>query len=155
MIYNEQDFKNSYSSYAGLDNHKISQREKDANDKLWYKYHIDQINNKSFHRNSMFTLHNDFRNMKVNYDLYNNRLNKDDFAYVCKPYGEQVGELPAELTNRDIISRKIKYLEGIEAKRPFNWKLVAINEEATTRKETLKFNKIKDYVINSIMQPIE
>ena len=148
------DVDKSYKQDGNLDRHKLSQKEKDANNKAWYKYHIDNINNNSFNRSFMFNLHNEYKNMKVNYDLYNNRLNKEDFNYICKPYGDQLGELPAELTNRDIISRKIKYLEGIELKRPFSWNILATNEEATTRKETLKFQKIQKFVIDSIMSDI-
>ena len=93
--------------------------------------------------------------MKVNYDLFNNIINKTDFEHVCYPFGKEVGELPADFTNKDIISGKIKALIGMEMRRPFSWKIVAVNEEATTRKEQQEFSMIRDFVVNSILQPIK
>ena len=93
--------------------------------------------------------------MKVNYDLFNNVINKADFEYVCYPFGKEVGELPADFTNKDIISGKIKALLGMEMRRPFSWKIVATNPEATTRKEEEEFSRLKDFVVNSIIAPIK
>ena len=92
--------------------------------------------------------------MKINYDLFNNRINKTDFDYVCSPFGSEIGELPADFSNKDIISGKIKALLGMEMKRPFSWKVVATNEEATTRREQVEFGKLKEFVISNIMTPI-
>lgn len=136
---------------------RLTQAKKDANDKEWYKEQLNVLSNKSFSSLGIYegTDITDYKRMKVNYDLFNNIINLRDFEYVCKPYGSQVGELPAQLTNRDIISPKIKVLIGMEMKRPFSWKVMAVNEEATTRKEQEEFGKIKEYVINSILQPIK
>ena len=94
------------------------------------------------------------KEIKINYDLFNNILNIKDMEIVCNPFGSDIGEMPAKMTNRDIVSGKIKALIGMELKRAFPWKVIAVNKEATTRKEKETFNKIKDYVINSIMLPI-
>ena len=79
--------------------------------------------------------------MKINYDLFNNKLNLKDFESVCYPMGKEVGKLPVDLTNKDIVSGKIKALLGMEMRRPFSWTILAVNEEATTRKEEEEFGR--------------
>jgi hypothetical protein len=93
--------------------------------------------------------------MQINYDLYNNILNKEDFDYVMKPYGNEVGEMPASLNNKDIVSGKINAILGIDENMPFVWTAIATNSEATTRREQEEFGRMKQYVIEQIMQPIQ
>lgn len=140
---------------------RLTRAQKEANDKKWFKDQLRSLNKISFSTGSMFGLTNlgrgisDYRRMKVNYDLFNNIINKADFEHVCYPFGKEAGELPADFTNKDIISGKIKALLGMEMRRPFSWKVVATNPEATTRKEEEEFSRLKDFVINSIIAPIK
>ena len=140
---------------------RLTRAQKEAHDKKWFKDQLRSLNKISFSTGSMFGLTNlgrgisDYRRMKVNYDLFNNVINKADFEHVCYPFGKEAGELPADFTNKDIISGKIKALLGMEMRRPFSWKIVATNPEATTRKEEEEFSKLKDFVVNSIIAPIK
>ena len=140
---------------------RLTRAQKEANDKKWFKDQLRSLNKISFSTGSMFGLTNlgrgisDYRRMKVNYDLFNNVINKADFEHVCYPFGKEAGELPADFTNKDIISGKIKALLGMEMRRPFSWKVVATNPEATTRKEEEEFSRLKDFVVNSIIAPIK
>lgn len=140
---------------------RLTRAQKEASDKKWFKDQLRSLNKISFSTGSMFGLTNlgrgisDYRRMKVNYDLFNNVINKADFEHVCYPFGKEAGELPADFTNKDIISGKIKALLGMEMRRPFSWKVVATNPEATTRKEEEEFSKLKDFVVNSIIAPIK
>lgn len=140
---------------------RLTRTQKEAHNKKWFKDQLRSLNKISFSTGSMFGLTNlgrgisDYRRMKVNYDLFNNVINKADFEHVCYPFGKEAGELPADFTNKDIISGKIKALLGMEMRRPFSWKVVATNTEATTRKEEEEFSKLKDFVVNSIIAPIK
>lgn len=135
---------------------RLTQAEKDANDKEWYKEKADFFDRHSFGASgfSGFTGIDPYRRKKVNYDLFNNIIDIKDLEYVCQPFGSEVGELPANFANRDIVSTKIKVLLGMEMKMPFSWKVVAVNEDATTRMEQQEFGMVKDYVINEITRPI-
>ena len=95
---------------------RLTQKQKDANDKAWYKKMLDRQHAMSFTRATGLGGVSNYRRMKINFDLFNNILNPSDFEYVCQPYGAQVGELPATMTNRDIVSGKIKVLLGMEMK---------------------------------------
>lgn len=141
--------------------YRLSSKEKEANDKQWYKDNIRSLNKVAFNQGSQFlqleslSASSDYHRMKVNYNLFNNTINKTDFERVCFPFGKNAGELPADFTNKDIVSGKIKALLGMEMRRPFSWKIIATNPEATTRKEQEEFKLIKDYVVNSILIPIK
>lgn len=135
---------------------RLTQKRKDANHKQWYKDQADLIDNHANTSGSTLATFNseNFSGKKLNYDLFNNSINMKDFLYICKPFGAKGGELPARFTNRDIVSGKIKVLLGIEMKMPFSWRIIATNEEATTRKEQEEFGRIREFVINEVMQPI-
>lgn len=140
---------------------RLTRTQKESGDKKWFKDQIRSLNKISFSSGSMFGLTDlgggisDYRRMKVNYDLFNNIINKTDFEHVCYPFGKEAGELPVDFTNKDIISGKIKALLGMEMRRPFSWKVVATNPEASTRREEEEFGRLKEYVINSIIAPIK
>lgn len=138
----------------------LSEKQKNRLDKYWFKEKLRLIAGKSESAGGAFGLTEDgqysrFKTLKVNYDLMNNKINKADFDHVCKPFGDKVGQLPADFTNKDILSGKVKALQGMEMKRPFSYKLVAVNEEATTRKEEHEMSMLREFVINSIMEPIQ
>lgn len=139
---------------------RLTQAEKNANNKQWYQDQADLLDRHSFSSSGTLSFGgvSDFTRKKVNYDLFNDIIKMSEFEYVCKPFGNvgggEIGSLPANFANRDIVSGKIKVLLGMEMKMPFSWKIVATNEEATTRKEQEEFGRIKNYVINEIMRPI-
>lgn len=141
-------------------NQRLTRKQKEAGDKRWYKDQIDTLDRVSFSKGGVFgfsefgTGISEYRRMKVNYDLFNNIINKTDFESICYPFGKEVGSLPADFSNKDIISGKIKALLGMEMRRPFSWKVVATNEEATTRREQEETQRLKDFVVSSIMNPI-
>lgn len=139
---------------------RLTRKQKNKGGKMWFKNQVDHFDRISFSNTSSFVFNgaassvSEFRKMKVNYDLFNNIIDKRDFEHICAPFGTEVGELPADFTNKDIISSKIKALIGMEMRRPFAWKCIATNEEATTRREQEEFSRLKEYVTNSIMTPI-
>ena len=138
-----------------FNNQRISRAEKEKNKKQWYKDKIkilDAHSNKTVYGYDGIS---EYHRMKVNYDLFNNILDTRDFEYITKPFGEEGGELPAKMTNRDILSGKIKAIIGMERRRGFDYKLFAVNPDATTRREQEEFGKIREYVVNNIMLPIK
>lgn len=139
---------------------RLTRKQKNAGDKLYFREQLDNLDKVSFINGGLFSFGGDhdsiseYRKMKVNYDLFNNIISKTDFEHVCSPFGKEVGELPADFTNKDIISGKVKALLGMEMKRPFSWKVAATNEESTTRIEQKETELLKEFVNNSIMMPI-
>lgn len=132
---------------------RLTYSQKNANGKQWYKDWADYLINRYISHDDVFRI-NIRKHIKVNYDLFNNRVDLKELEYVCKPYGMDMENLPAKMQNRDIVSPKIKALLGMELKRPFAWKVKATNPEATNRKEQKYFQMIKEWVIGEIMKPI-
>lgn len=97
-----------------------------------------------------------FTNDKVNYDLYNNIINADDFKYVTNPYGIKEGDYPAKLNNYNIITPKLKLLEGEEIKRPFNFRVAAVNSEAVSQiqeqKKELLLRYLESELVNELVK---
>lgn len=141
-------------------NQRLTRRQKDAQDKRWFKDQLDILDKIAFAKSGIFGFTengvgiSEYRRMKINYDLFNNIINRSDFENVIYPFSREVGELPIDFTNKDIISSKVKALMGMEMRRPFSWKVVATNPEATTRKEQEQTNRLKDFVVSTIMLPI-
>jgi hypothetical protein len=131
---------------------RLTQKEKDSEDYQWYKDQADLLD--ASREQSGFGGVSEYKRKKVNYDLFNNIIDLKDFSYVCQPFGAETGELPAQMTNRDIVSGKIKVLLGMEMKMPFSWSVVAVNEEATTRKEQEEARQIREFVVSEVTKPI-
>lgn len=137
---------------------RLSYKQKEANGKKWYKDQIElyvkehgtYLGYSNFEEDISET-----RRMLTVYNLMNNILDLEDFNYICKPFGEELGELPARMVNRDILSGKIKAILGMEMKTPFVWNAVAVNPEATTRREETEYKLIKQHLVQKIMLPIE
>ena len=146
--------KTRYEMSTVKQNQRISNTEKNADNKAWYRQKADMIDNQHTMSNYISGEVSEYKRMKVNYDLFNNKLDLKDFEYVCKPFGSEVGELPARMVNRDIVSGKVKSMLGMEMKRPFSWNVIATNPEATTRKEQEEFKRIQEYVIAEVLKPI-
>ena len=135
---------------------RISKKQKTKNDYAWAKSVIDEIERQSSdNRLDVSTSLSSSDRKKVNYDLFNGKLDREDFEYVCKPYGMDVGEMPAELRHYDIMSPKLRVLFGEEIKRPFNYKVVSTNPEAITDKERQKADLLRQYITEQIQQKVQ
>ena len=136
-----------------MEKQRLSRKEKEAENFKWYKEKIDSLLPNGYGSFDSFKVLNNLK-YKVIYDLYNGRLDEDEYKTVCIPYGETVGKLPTKIKNFDLLSRKIKAILGIEMKRKFMYKAVAINPEATTRREEEEFNRIKEWIYKEAMDPL-
>ena len=83
----------------------LSISEKNKNDKQWYKDTIDSLIQTTFFSN-VESSGLDKQQMEVNYNLFNGLIDEKDFEYVYKPLGGESANLPADFTNKDIISAK-------------------------------------------------
>ena len=134
---------------------RLTLAQKNANDFQWFKDRANNIRGLAFTNATYNNQISEYKRKKVNYDLFNGIIDVRDFEHVCKPFGAEAGELPATFSNKDIVSTRIKKVLGMEMKRPFSWTITAVNEEATTRKEEHQFGLIREYVVSSIMTPIQ
>lgn len=97
---------------------------------------------------------NYFTKDKVNYDLYNNIINREDFTYVTNPYGIE-DQFPARLNNYNIITPKLKLLEGEEIKRPFNFRVAAVNSEAVSQIQEKRKQLLIQYLESELITDLQ
>lgn len=133
---------------------RLTFAQKNKNGQQWYREYADRLDSQHYQIGYGYGDISEFKRMKVNYDLFNDKIDLGDFSYVCQPFGANVGELPARMVNRDIVSGKIKAMIGMEMKRPFSWTVLATNPEATTRKEQKESELYREFTVNYITQPI-
>jgi len=141
--------------YSAFDNERLTRKQKEANNFKWYREKADSYDNTSSSEAIGYGDISEEKRMQVSYDLFNNILDLSELEYVCKPFGAEQGELPATMSNKDISSNRIKSVVGKELNIPFKPIILAVNSEATTRKETAETEKIKEYVVSQIMRPIQ
>lgn len=130
---------------------RLSYNQKKANQFQWAK---DCLNALDSLTSTQTWGEDDKKRMKVNYDLYNGIFDINDFQYVVKPYGQEMGELPAKLDNYDIISGKINVLLGEELSRPFNFSVHTTNREAINEKLQQKEKLIEQYITSLVQKTL-
>jgi hypothetical protein len=131
---------------------RLTLAQKRKNKDAWGKGMVDEIDK---YDSLSFEGRSDWERKRANYDLFNGKLSKNDFEYVCRPYGEGVGEMPAEMRHYDIMSSKLRVLFGEEIKRPFNFKVVCTNPDAITEKEEEKKQLLQQYMTEKIQQKVQ
>lgn len=116
----------------------------------WGKQCVDWVLNASATNSLPY-----FKEIKANYDLYNNIIDHSDFKYVTDPYGIDE-ELPAKLHNYNIITPKLNLLIGEEIKRAFNFRVAAVNSEAVSEMQEKRKQLLLEYLeaelINDLVQ---
>jgi len=90
---------------------------------------------------------------QINYDLFNGKLDQQDFQYVLNPFGFNEGEFPAQMQHYDIISPKLQLLIGEEIKRPFNFKVVSHDPDAISKLEEMKKEMMMQYLYSVVVSP--
>jgi len=112
-------------------------------DKEWKEANVNAYIGKCYFGNNNDT--NRKYEMKVAYGLYNSIFDEKDLKYVTDPYKVKDG-FPANIQNFNIIKPKIDLLMGEETKRPFSFKVVQTNEEATSELQT----KYKELLVGTL-----
>ena len=131
---------------------KLTDAAKNRKGQQWAKNVIDALDGYRF---TSLNGNDDRVRKKINYDLFNGQLDPVDFEYVVKPYGQELGEMPAQLRNYDITSPKLRVLFGEEIKRPFNFRVATVNPEAVSVREKEKMRLLKRYVAERVQIAIQ
>lgn len=92
---------------------------------------------------------------QINYNLVAGYINEDDFKHVTKPYGIKGYNFPATFTNYNIITPKISLLEGEEAARPFNFRVVATGTDTTNEIQRQKTKTMQQLFKNAWIEELQ
>ena len=141
-----------------MDLSMLSTNRKNANGKKWYKDNCDFFDTESYSFRTALGYGYRYRELQTNYDLYNGKFNKEYYSYVCERLGvakDKDNKIADQIKHLDIVSNKINRLLGQEMLKPFSWRVTAVNKEATTRREEEEFNRVRDYVVQELLQPLQ
>lgn len=98
-------------------------------------------------------------NMKLWYNVYNNRIDESMFSYVTNPLGSKKAmyqQFPAKLRSYNIIRPTIDLLIGEWSKRPFRFDVVNVDGEGVMNSYLdAKYETFKGNVTNRIVKAIE
>lgn len=129
---------------------KLARTKKDSE---WGQQNVDFIIGLST-SHTLSAGYNSFAKKQVNYNLYNSIIDKEDFTYVTNPYGLKE-EFPGRLENYNIITPKLKLLEGEEIKRPFNFRIVAVNQDAVSQMQEKQKGLVLQYLESELVAELQ
>ena len=130
----------------------------------WRKQNIEYYIQSSIYKAVQSTLPSDKKtsanNMQLWFNIYNNKINEEDFNYVTNPLNtknELYKNFPARIRSYNILRPTIDLLIGEWSKRPFKFDVLnldgdgVINSFNDTKFETYKKN-VTQRVVNTIKQ---
>jgi len=126
---------------------KISDEEKEIDEKKWYKDNVDASLNAIYI--SEKELH---RKMQIWNDLDNGIIDQAEIEAVFNPMGLESGVFPIGLKHYPKVTPKIDLLQGEELNRDFKYTVKSTNPGNNSRKLDEKVTKIIDYVSNTLRQ---
>lgn len=111
-----------------------------SKNKKWRKEHLDwaDSNGRLFNE----TIRKRMNHKKINIDLYNGKINKDDLKLSLNPGNLEEIYIPDNIQHYPIVAPRIDVLVGEEAERRFDWKVRIINPTAISMIEENKKKEI-------------
>lgn len=109
--------------------------------KEWRKKHLDWADSQS--RLFSETIRKRVDQKKINVDLYNGKLNKEDMKLTLNPGGLDEFYVPDAIQHYPIIAPRIDVLVGEEASRRFDWHVTITNPTSITMAENNKKKELQ------------
>ena len=91
------------------------------------------------------------RHKRINYDLVDMKIHKEDIAYVLNPNNLKATFIPENIQHYPTINDKLELIRGEALDRPFDWRVVVTNPTAISEIENAK----KEAVLRSLQSLIE
>ena len=88
---------------------------------------------------------------RINYDLVNMKIHKEDIAYVLNPNKLKANFVPDTLQHYPTINAYLNLLQGEAISRPFDWHVVVTNPNAISEIE----NQKKEAILQSLQELIQ
>lgn len=88
------------------------------------------------------------------FNLVEDIIDENDYQHVMQPYGDEVPRYPGNVRNYNLIKPKVRALMGEELKRPFNFRLSAVNREAVSEYEEKRKELLVDTVRGMMLEEL-
>ena len=116
--------------------------------KKWRKQVLDYADKQTFFNYSL--VRNSAIHKKICYDLVNGKLHMKDLELVLNPNKLKAGFIPDQIQHYPILNSKLKVLQGEEANRIFDYRVVITNPNAISEIERTKQQEIYQKLVNLI-----
>ena len=137
----------SVALFTGFPRQMLSYKQKGAK---WGKQCVDFADNKgSFMHVS--AVQKSVLHKRINYDLVNMKIHKDDIAYYLNPNSQKASFIPDTIQHYPTLNAYLELLRGEALNRPFEWTAVITNPNAISDIE----NKKKEAVYQSLQSLIQ
>lgn len=137
-----------FFSHKPMPSQKKTTAQKVANDFEWAKDSMDSLFSMILFQNQ--GLRQSRLNKKINYDLYNGILDKNDMERICNPHQIEGATFPAEVKHYPLINPKVNTLKGEESKRRFDWRVVVINPDAISEKQEEQKKQYAEFIVKHV-----
>jgi hypothetical protein len=114
--------------------------------KEWFKKNIDSVDSSGFFLDE--GIRASFKNRKINYDLYNGKVDIKDVLAVINPNDIKGLNTQEKLQHYPIAVPRINVLLGEELKRRFDYRVILTNPDSVSLKEENKLNMFKEHIMN-------
>jgi len=130
---------------------RVSEEEKYANDKQWFKDYIAYI------LPANTAVIDDYEGMKVLYEVYNNNLEgfKKQLDEFCNPLGENLGNIEEEILPYPKLHTKVNLLKGEILKRNDNFIVNLFSPKVFAEKNVLRYQEIQKSVEEKLQLVVE
>ena len=135
----------------------LTEKQKNEKEKEYFRHKLEQLLSKN--RNKEWLDYSESGELsrvekkRRNFMMYHNKLIPQDYENdLSNPYLTEDGSMKtvAPIKNRDIVSPKIKSLVNNEDTRLFNYRAISQNKNTSSRKQEVRIEKIKGYVLEEI-----
>ena len=137
----------SVALFTGFPRQMLSYKQKGAK---WGKQCVDFADNKGTFMH-VSAVQKSVLHKRINYDLVNMKVHKDDIAYVLNPNQLKASFIPDTLQHYPTLNAYLELLRGEAEDRPFEWTAVVTNPNAISDIE----NKKKEAIYQSLQNLIQ
>ena len=137
----------SVALFTGFPRQMLSYKQKGAK---WGKQCVDFADNKGTFMH-VSAVQKSVLHKRINYDLVNMKVHKDDIAYVLNPNQLKASFIPDTLQHYPTLNSYLELLRGEAEDRPFEWTAVVTNPNAISDIE----NKKKEAIYQSLQNLIQ
>lgn len=137
----------SVALFTGFPRQMLSYKQKGAK---WCKQCVDFADNKGTFMH-VSAVQKSVLHKRINYDLVNMKVHKDDIAYVLNPNNLKASYIPDTIQHYPTLNAYLELLRGEAEDRPFEWTAVVTNPNAISDIE----NQKKEAVFQSMQSLIQ
>lgn len=112
--------------------------------KEWRKQHLDWVDKRTYYFGNM--VRNSLLKKRINYNLINGVLDMRDVELILNPDNVNALYVPESIQHFPIMNSKLHVLQGEEAKRRFEFKVVVTNPNSISEIENSKLAMLQEQV---------